>query len=253
MLSGTVQVIRGPDNSPNSSNLRFTSTNRVSVIVNGVIIDPSGYSLDVVNQQIIFSPAIYESNNVVNVIVYNDLTSNIDNASVISLEFDVLDPTVSADLGFLSSSAWGDYNAVNIPGVGLHYLMHCTDLSALVKDTSYGVRDLTVVSHLYVDPITVLPSEFHLLLARDPYSFQDKELNAYLNGAVFDSSFSFTYSQDQTTGVYNLTVPQSKLAQLLSSMIPTAQIDPLLFTSASTSGATTVVSTLTHKYIIGPT
>lgn len=252
LMSGTVQVIRGPDNSPNSSNLRFTLSNQVNVFINGVLLDPSAYALDEVNQQITMTPAIFESNNVVNIIVYNDLTSSIDNSKVISLEFDVLVPTVSADLTFLSNCSWGNYDAVNIPNLGVRYLLHCTDLSALVKDTNYGVKDVTISSPTLTTPATVRNDEFLMLLARSPFGFQDKELNAYLSGASFDSSFSLIYHQDQTTGVYSLSVPQSQLSQMLTSMVPSVPIDSSLFT-VSAAGAVTAVSALTHKYIIGPT
>ena len=316
LKSGVVQIVSGPDDSPNSSNLRFTVDNKISVYSNGIELAPTAYVVSVPNQDITFTPAIYESNNVVNVIVYNDLTANVSASSIISLEFDVLDPHSNlpppyvSQLAFLNTCAWGNYYAVNIPGIGTRYLMHCIDLSALSKDLSYGIEKIQIVvgdvltnagsfvtgqaytitslgSPVATDftsvgatsntigllftatgpgigngtattantPIDVLSSEINLMLAKEPYDFQDKELNSYLNGIKFDSTFSFTYGQDLSTGIYRLTAPQSKLTQLLHPLIPDPASKPssTLFAAQSTSGASTASSTVKHKYVIGPT
>lgn len=310
--TGEVQVISGPDNSPESNTLRFTADNNISVYTNGIELDPSAYVISVADQSITFTPAIYEQNNVVNIIVYNNLTANVDQSTIIGLEFDVLDPTINlpppyiSDLAFLNVCAWGNYDAVKFSPTNERYLMHCTDLSALSKDISYGVDSMQVVIGTPVPapsiipgtiytiyfpgntawtsigaannnvgtvftatsagtgtgtatvnvPIDVALSEASLLLAKDPYDFVDKELNAYLNGASFTTSFTFTFSQDQQTGVYKLTAPDTSdpanFTSLLHPLIPTRPTPPTLLAAQSTTGASSVSSNVKHSYIIGP-
>jgi hypothetical protein len=311
LKTGEVQVINGPDDSPDSIVLRFSASNNIRVYTNGVELSPSAYIISVPNQSITFTPAIYESNNVVNIIVYNDIVANVSTANIVTLEFDVLDPMINlpppyvSDLTFLEACAWGNFNAVNIQG-NERYLMHCTDLSALSKDVSYGVESIQVVigtpipagsfvigtsytiyylgttnwqsigaapnatvgtvfiatgpgtngstgTAIVNAPIDVMLSEANLLMAKDPYEFQDKELNAYLNGSSFDASFSFTFAQDPHTGIYKFTAPQTKFIQLLHSMIPVEPFSSTLFAKPSTAGATTSTTSIKHSYIIGPT
>jgi len=311
VVSGAVTVIGGPDNSPSASTLRFSASNKISVYVNGVQADPSTYLISVSAQNITFTPSIYESNNVINVIVYNDLTANVTATSLIPLEFDVLDPTATtAQAGLtspnalLSGNAWGNYSAVSFPDGTTNYLLHCTDLSAVVKDSSYGVKNVQVLigantvdagnfvvgteyqilsvgttdftligasanaigvtftatgpgigtgtAQIVVTPIDVDLSSVNFMLAKDPYNFQDKELNVYLNGERFTSSFSFTYGQEEQTGIYEFSAPLSTFTQLLHPLVPTAASNPLDFNVTPSTGtsATTVVQ---HKYVLGPT
>lgn len=318
LMSGIVQVISGPDDSPTSSNLRFTAENKINVLINGITLDPLAYIISVSTQSITLTPAIYESNNIVNVVVYNDIVDNVTTTSLINLEFNVIDPyiyifnpqypTVSSNIIFLESTAWGNFNATNIPSVGTRYLMHCTDLSKLIPDVSYGIKGIQVFSSLapsitagsfltgktYIitslgnpldvtnfiligapnnmigtlfvasgvgsgtgtatELINVKLSEINLMIGKNPFSFQDKELNAYLSGNMFDASLSLTYGQDKSTGNYSLTVPQSKITQLLHSIIP---IDEINSNNFSTLPNTIKISTSTssiikNKYIVGP-
>lgn len=369
LKTGSVFSISGPDDSPNPSSLRFSESNKIKILINGIELSPTAYTISIPNQSVTFTPSIFESNNIIDIVVYNDLKANISPASIISLEFYILDPTKKipdpaanlqiADFSLLSSSSWGNYNSVNIPNIGTRFLMHCGDLSALVNDTSYGVNDVQIVVGIesitagsfvigtyyeittvgttsFTDigadensvgilfkatdvgigsgvakiipmmtvpagsfvqgvtytvltvgntdftafgaisntvgmkfiatgpgigsgtvitvapPIGILPSEVNILLASDPYAFKDKELNAYLNGNSFDSSFAFQYNPDVKTGLYELTAPQSSFNQLLSPMIPSDKISAALFATQSTLGAAISSSNVNHRYIIGP-
>jgi hypothetical protein len=300
LKSGVVQVISGADDTPNSSVLRFETTNNLSVSVNGVLIDPVNYDRSVLNQ-ITFTPAIYESNNLITIIVYNDLLVNVADENIVDLSFSVInDPTI------LSGCSWGNYDAVEIQGQ-TRYMMHCTDLSMLMPDIAYGIKGAQLIDSniITVDNITpgyyykiitigdnypisnfisigaasntagtifqansISPlldgstgkvsqvidvdlSEFNLLTAKDPYGFQDKELHAYLSGSLFNSSFSFTYSQDLLTGIYKLTALQSLFTQLTNILIPSISSSSNL--TVSINGASTPATGLKHKYIIGPT
>jgi len=300
LRSGTVQVIYGADDSPSSNTLRFDATNNLSVLVNGITLTPSiDYDRSVPNI-ITLTPAIYESNNVIEVIVYNDLTVNVKSDNIISLRFSILN-----DTSLLSNNAWGNYEAVELSTGITRYIMHCTDMSALLKDISYGVKGAQLVDEAVITANSLIADNFYvivnsgdyypisdfttvgspdnltgtifkasgplldgstgtvsqvidlnineinLLTAKDPYSFQDKELNAYLSGSVFSSSFTFTFTQDVLTGIYKLTAPQSTFTQLLYPLIPSIQSSSNL--STSNSGASTAATGIKHKYIIGPT
>lgn len=150
LRSGDVHVLSGADNSPNNIVLRFSNSNKIGVYVNGIEMNQSSYILSITNQSITFTPSIYESNNVINVIVYNEISVNVSKSSIISLVFDVLDPTINlpppniSDISYLNTSSWGNYASVDILNQ-TQYLMHCTNLSALSNDISYGVDSIQVV------------------------------------------------------------------------------------------------------------
>jgi hypothetical protein len=309
LVSGAVAVISGPDDSPNSNTLRFSISNKISVYVNGVLVPDTQYIISITNQSITFTPAIFESNNVVNVIVYNDLTANVLDSSIIPLEFVVLDPSITTSNGtspltLLSGDAWGNYNAVTIPTVGTRYLMYCSQLDALINDYSYGVKGAQVVigavtinagsfvvgttyqitsigttdftaigansntigieftatgagtgtgtATIAVVPIDISLSEIFFVVAKDPYNFQDKDLNVYLSGSVIDSTFTFTYAQEPFTGLYEFSTAQSRLTQLLHPLTPSDPSDPALFNVPTITG-TPAVTVVTHKYVLGPT
>jgi len=307
LVSGAIQIIRGPDNSPNSSSLMFNESNSIAVFSNGIKLDPSQYDRTTTKNQITLTPALYESNNVISVVVYNDLTASIGTINnLTSLKFEVLDPIAARDAAFLSSSVWGDHEAVTIPNTGTRYLLSCTDLSKLTKDADYGIASiqcvanytkeaglleigktymiasigstsfvscgsvLNIVGQIFVatqtgqnsstDPsnkgtaapvIDILPSELMILLGKEPYGFQDKELNAYLSCA--SQNLMLSYRQDQTTGNYRVIVAESKLTQLLRPLTPVVNSTSSLFVTPSATGAVAPPANVTRKYVLGPT
>ena len=367
---GAVYNISGPDDSPISMNLRFSDLNLVKVFINGIELLSSAYTISVPNQQITFTPTIYESNNVITIIVYNDLLTAANLSNTVPLDFYTLDPTLKlplpdanlqvSDFDLSNSTAWGDVKSVDIPNVGTRYLMHCGNLSGLVNDTSYCVSSVQVIvgpESIYAgsfviglfyqiliigttsftdigssensvgvlfratdigigsgsakpvpmsivnaghfipglvytvetvgntdymaigaisnrvgvmftakgpgigtgtawsiaDPVKIHPNDVHLLLASDPYSFSDKELNAYLSGTSFTTSFSFKYNADPQNGIYELNAPQSSFTQLLTSMVPSNKVSSTILSNQSVVGTVLPASTIKHKYIIGPT
>ena len=244
LVNGVIQVIRGPDDSPDANNLKFNATNSVRVFINGVELDPSQYDKSV-NDLITFTPAIYESNNVVDVIVYNNLSSSTDLESV-KLEFKVLNQTVVNDLSMLEVCSWGDSRAVTIDGV-TKYLLHCTDLSQLSPDYSYGVSAYELTSA--TETRVIRSSEIMFLLGNSPYTTKDKELLAFISGKdLVNSSNVLSYGQNQDTGVTELTVKESVITQLSRSLIPTDMVK-----IESVSSSEVVSTNVQHQYILGPT
>ena len=245
LSSGIVQLIQGADDSPEANNLRFGSSNKLRVFINGVELTASQYDRTV-DDQITFTPAIVDTNNVVDIIVYNDLSATGD-SELINLEFKVLSQAVTKDYAFLSACCWGDSEAVNSTK-GVKYLLHCIDLSLLTQDTSYGVSVLEISNGS--ETRIIKPSEALFLLGKSPFSVQDKELFAYLSGdALMDGTTLLSFSQNLTTGVYELTTKQSATTQLARPLTPTVMIKH--------TGVTTVVSkvatqNIQHSYILGP-
>jgi hypothetical protein len=253
VVTGPVQVISGQDDSPESRSLRFTATNQISVYVNGVLIDPSGYDRSV-NDQLTFTPAIYDSNNVVEVFVYKDLTSAITNANQVSLEFKALVPTITADLALRTLDAWGNYGGVSINGVE-RLTLFCTDLTLLDPNKSYGVAYFEAESNTS-EVRKIKTSEVFFLLAKEPFAFRDKELYAYLSGtSLVDDSAVLAYKESQASGQLFLTVDETAITQVFNPITPTKKLAafPEVITPESVSGtALEGTENLNKKYIIGP-
>jgi len=198
LVSGVVQVIEGPDDSPSAIVLLFNSANTLAVYVNGVLLDPSFYDRTVDNR-ITLTPAIYESNNVIQIIVYNDLTPTIhsDVNVLITLSFKMLDPTIVADAEYLSNSAWGDHEAVIIPGLtlrpgelvaGQRYLMHCVDLSPLSQDTSYGIASLQGVSSSSMTSGSFVTGQLYKIMSINDTDFTLIGATLNLAGQIFTAT-----------------------------------------------------------------
>lgn len=159
--SGSTDNVVGPDDSQDSKTLRFSINNKIKVFVNGIemvegVSLTGDYTRNITNQEIIFNKPIILQNNIIEISVYNDLTLNVTDNSIIGLQFNVLDPEVytfnpndpntSNNLIELNSSAWGNFNAVTFNDIGTRYIVHCVDTSALIKDYSYGVKNIHILA-----------------------------------------------------------------------------------------------------------
>lgn len=253
VVTGAVQVISGQDDSPESKSLRFTTANQISVYVNGVLIDPSGYDRSI-NDQITFTPAIYESNNVVEVFVYKDVTTAITSSKQVTLEFKSLVPTITADLALRKLDAWGNYGGATIEGAE-RLTLFCTDLTLLDSNKSYGVAYFEAVSNTN-QVRKIKTSEVFLLLAREPFAFRDKELYAYLRGtALVDDNAVMAYKESQASGQLFLTVDETAITQVFNPITPTKKLAafPEVINSVAITGtALEGTENLNKKYIIGP-
>lgn len=248
LLAGTVDVIQGADNSPESNTLRFSSTNSIRIFINGVELDAQYYDRSVDNQ-ITFTPTIYDLNNVVDVLVYNDLSANIDQSDLIVLEFISLNWTQASNLAFRQACSWGDVQSVKIDGIE-NFLLYCIDTSVLKKDTSYGIKSFKISN--MVETRDVNTSEIFWLLSNDPFSFQDKELNAFIQCSSLMTSTAYaTFEQSLTSGSYELTVPRDLITDTINPIVPTNKIDTETLDEAS--NVSSFPEQISHKYILGPT
>jgi hypothetical protein len=266
VISGPVSIVSGQDNSPESKNLRFTSLNNIKVFVNGIeipeatIIPPQPGFNRSVDDQITFDPTIYESNNVVEVFVYQKTSTLIGNSKQVVLEFRSLIPTVLEDYAFRELDCWGDYSAVKIedlpPGMSPNerFILFCTDLTGLNINKSYGVAsfDVTISSINY----QVKNSEVFILLGKEPFAFRDKELYAYLTGtSLIDNSNVLTYNESVASGSLFLTVDETAIEQVFNPIIPSRTISTVQPIVSTTVPGTLLAGSenLSQKYIIGPT
>jgi len=242
------QVVRGIDDSAEGLNLRFTVTDLIRVFVNGIEIDSNGFDRSITNQ-ITLTPAIFSASNVVEILVYQDIDLAVDVNTLTRLKFVPLDPLGSASI--LSATAWGDVQTVSINNID-RSLLYCSDLGLLQPDKTYGVYSVEAISQANVKTI-VQPAEVYLLLGRDPFSFQDKELHAFLNvDALITGDATLVYKNSLRLGTLNLFVDETAVTEAFNQI---RIKDPLTLTStANVIGVDDRSGTeeLTKKYIRGP-
>ena len=254
VISGPVQLVTGPDDSASGINLRFNSSNNIVVYVNGVELASSAYDTSVDNQ-ITFTPAIYDTNNVIEVFVYQNLDASISTSNQVTLKFNSLISTVEADLALRELDCWGNYSGVSINGVE-RMLLYCTDLSGLDQTKSYGVAYFQTTSTVTGETRQIAPSEIFILLGSEPFSFIDKELYAYLTGTALVTNQSvLTYNESSASGALYLTVDETAITQVFNPITPTRPLAEItsLTTSAAIPGTPLEgAETLTPTYILGP-
>lgn len=254
-ISGPVQIINGPDDSPEGRNLRFNSSNQLSVYVNGVILDPSAYDRTVDNQ-ITFTPTIYDSNNVVEIFVYQDITSAIGNSKQVVLTFRSLVSTVPDDLALRELDCWGNFGASIINTVE-RFTLFCTDLTQLSTNKSYGVAYFEATSAVSGQTRQLNPADMFILLGKEPFSFRDKEYYAYLTGTSLVTNQSvMTYKESVASGSLYLTADETAITQVFNPIKISRRITAITsITETAVAGTAlegTEKLTLTPKYIIGP-
>ena len=249
-MSGAVSIVSGPDDSPESKSLRFTPSNNITIYANGIELLPSAYDRSIDNQ-ITFTPMIVDSNNVIEIFVYKDLSVAINNSTQVSLEFKSLVPTIPRDAAFRDLNCWGDYSAVIIDGTE-RFTLFCTDLSQLNVDKSYGVAYFEATG---ADNIVhkLLSSDMYILLGKEPFAFRDKELYAYLSGtSLVDLQSVLTYKESPASGGLQLTVDETSITQVFNPISTSRIISSALSSASSTGTALAGSENLNQTYILGP-
>lgn len=249
VISGPASIVSGQDNSPESKNLRFTEANKIVVYANGIELSNTAYDRSIDNQ-ITFTPTIYDSNNVIEVFVYKDISVAIGNSKQVVLEFNSLVPTVIDSAALRELDCWGNYSSVKINSIE-RFTLFCTDLSQLNINKSYGLAYFEVTS---IDSTIhkVKSSEVFILLGKEPFAFRDKELYAYLSGtSLVDLQSILTYKQSAASGELLLSVDETSITQVFNPLILTNPIETLnSITTVSTSLPGS--ENLNQKYILGP-
>lgn len=250
LFNSTAQLIIGADDSPEGRNLRFNSSNKLKVYANGVELQASQFDKSIADQ-ITLTPAVTGTNNVIEVLVYDDIDILLSTATFIPITMRSLTPTVAADLALRNLNCWGNFRSAEIGGTD-RIIMFATDFSLLDSDKSYGVARIEASSATLTSPVEVRPSEFKLLIGREPFAIQDKERFAYLDGTtLIDGDAVLSYNRSTGTGALELTVDVSELTQIYNTIIGrnrVTQADNTLNAAETALG----ITPLRKKYILGP-
>lgn len=250
VINGNVQLVRGGDDSPEGRNLRFNVNNKLRVFVNGVELIPTQYDRTI-DDQITLTPLINGVNNVIEILVYNDIDTVIDAATLIPVTFEALLPTNPTDLAFRELNCWGNFGGVTIDAIP-RYTLFFTGIT-LDPEKTYGVARIEATSEAD-ETRTIRASEFNLMLGHEPFANQDKELNAYLTGSeLIDNDATISYLRSPATGALVLSVDETNLKQLFIPLVPFLRIAAA--ESGNLQGGTETAQeseAIQHQYILGP-
>lgn len=251
-FASNAQLIQGQDNTPEGHNLRFNTSNRVRVFANGIELSASEFDRTIDNQ-ITLTPAITATNTVIEVIVYNDIDEVIDEDELIDLEFESLTPTIPAELALRALNCWGNYGAATINNT-IRYTLFCSDLTVDPEKT-YGVARI-VATASNGDEAIVRPNEFFILLGREPFAVQDKELFAYVTGTslVVDDAI-LIYKQSSASGALELAVEETNITQVFDSIVPHLKIEAAETNNVQGAAETELskgTELLNRRFILGP-
>lgn len=251
VVLGTVSLLSGPDSSQAGLNLRFNSSNNVTIYANGIQLASSAFDRSVDNQ-ITFTPSIVGSNNVIDIFVSNNKISNIDPVTIIKLKFTSLSTTIPAQLALRSDTCWGDYVGATINGV-TRISLFCTDVTALSVNQPYGIFKLEATSSLTGEVREVQHSDFFFLLGKEPFAFQDKELFAYVSGTnLIDNSAELNYTQSIATGALQLSTDSNSVTQIFNQIIPYSNLTSVTPPTVALSTTAQGSEELVRLYIKGP-
>jgi hypothetical protein len=95
-----------------------------------------------------------------------------------------------------------------------------------------------------------------ILLGKEPFSFRDKELYAYLAGtSLVEQQSVMTYKQSDASGELYLTVDSSAITQVYNPISMSRVNRDIQATAATVIPGTALAGSenLDQKYIIGPT
>lgn len=246
----SVPFIDGPDDSMSRLNLRFTADNAVTVFINGVELDPSMFDRSI-NDKVTFTPMISDLNNLIEIIVASPAESYItaDSPNIIRLNFRPLRVEHGNEVLQRRLNAWGDVTAARVDD-GERFLLFCTETVAkLLPLKYYKVAWFETTSILTGETKRLAPESIYVLLGREPFTFEDKELYAYVPGnQLIDSQFFYTTSNQE------LTIAQEAVSQVYNPITPLVYLSITSLTSSS--GAETEINVgteeLARTYVIGP-
>lgn len=257
-VSAGDQLIRGVDNSPTGKNLRFNQHNHIKIILNGVELTPEKYDHSI-NDQITMTPAITVPNSILEILVWDELPAYVPSEDLLELSFKPLGSS-AADVDFRNNTCWGDYYSADFSRINDEYqeqrvLLYCFDMSDLDINKTYGIAKIEMVM-ANGTRLELLPSEFYIMLGKEPYLFQDKELNAYVWGSKFISqSTMLNFRQSISSGNYEIIVDQEIITQKYNPIDPASPVPHSEVLTQQTSDQQTIqpsAEDLKRKYILGP-
>lgn len=250
-FNGPIIQIGETEKSLDNTILQFNELNQIAIYVNGELRDSSTYNRNN-NNRIVFDPPINAAGKtVVEILVSQDIS--VSGSKPIILTFNSLTPTIPSNIDIRKMSCWGDYGATVINNEE-RFILYCSDLSNLRADKIYGVARFQSFA-TNNETRTLNPSELFILLGREPFSYRDKELYAYINGNTLVQNQSIlTYKISRASGMSFLTVDESAITQTYNQIVPSRKINSITEPEVSSIGGTALEGTenLTPKYILGP-
>lgn len=243
------QLIRGVDNSSEGLNLKFSELDTIKVIINGVEANPDSYDRTV-NNEITMTPVIVEQDIVIEIYVYKNYATSVDQDSIVRLKFEPLTSS-NSDFDTRSKSSWGDFAAVEIDSER-KYIIYCTDTSALNINKSYGISAARAYNADTGYPVNIALRDLYILLGREPYMFQDKELHAYVIGnKLISQTTLLSYNQSIASGEYELVIDYKNMDQVYLPITPSMAMSQVKIPESPIKMVHNT-NELKLKYIVGP-
>ena len=138
--------------------------------------------------------------------------------------------------------------------------MICYNLAELDSNKTYGILRAEVTKDPDGIPETrvISNNEIYLLIGREPFLHQDKELHAYIKGtSLIDSPKPISYRQSIGTGAYEMVVDNNEniITQIYNPLVPVIPVSSFLMSEISTKAKENIISgaeNLKRKFILGP-
>lgn len=245
LINTVVQQIRGVDDSADRNTLRFISTEKVKVFVNGVELESFQFDRSIDNE-ITFTPMITTINNLIEVVVYDDISNTITEENTIRLPIIRM---IASDTR-RSNFTWGDTSSIEIFNES-YSLMFCLDINKLIQGQSYGFVGIELMDNnvsTLVDPTSV-----KFVLGKFPFTNNDAELFAYGAVDTFIDDQVISYKTSTTSTALELTVSEDAITQIatpiLRNVINIVATDDIPVSSTLSQGTVT----LKRKFTLGPT
>lgn len=246
-----IQAVRGSDDTPDHRVLRFVTTDRVEVFVNGIQLTETQFDRTV-DDVVTFTPLLTDSSNVIQAFVFQDIDVLISNATLIPINFSVLNPDVLADIEQRSVNAWGDVLSV-APIVSTRMLMFSENLGDLTPGKQYGVARVDLVGPLIPAGTEAKASDLRIVLATDPFAFEDKNLYSTISlFTLIDEDAALQFTQDISSGKLSLTVAESLVTTTFERFEIIEYVDSELLTNANQDETSNVATPIESPFILGP-
>jgi hypothetical protein len=248
--SSNVQFVQGADDSAQSKNLRFSSGDKIRVFLNGIEMVEGTFDTSIANQ-INFTPMLTGTSNVIEIYVYQDITTAISNgATLTQLMFKPLNVGTPADLAERDVNAWGDVGSVNLGG-SEQFLLFCTDIGTLDSSASYGISSAHAVSETGITYDLDL-SSLNLLISYPPYGYADKDLTHYVNlNDLATGDGVISMSIGVKTGQQEINCAADYVTNTYKQLTIGVSVASSV-TSKETNGTTLPITQMSNAFILGP-
>jgi hypothetical protein len=131
--------------------------------------------------------------------------------------------------------------------------MSSENFSALSPGLRYGLSKVTASGPLQPTPIEVKIDDLSLVLATDPFAFEDKDLRstASLNTIATDNA-QLQFNQFSNSGKYTLTCSQDRITSNFEPISVAQLADAPTLTNANRAETSQTATSIGNPYILGP-